>query len=158
MTSQSKILEDKLKKIKAADIMSKFAITTKENEVVTSLAHLMMRFKISGIPVLSQSSDICGIVTATDLFNLMKKLVNDIEKGENLEYYDTLKVKDLMTANVVTITEDTTLYEIMKIMCEKNIHTLPVVVLESKEIIGVIGRRDILNAFYVEANGGKKKF
>ena len=49
----------------------------------------------------------------------------------------------------MTITEETTLLEIMRIMCERNIHTLPVMVLSKKEIIGVIGRRDIINAFYV---------
>ena len=54
-----------------------------------------------------------------------------------------------MTKDVVTIAEKTTLYEIMKIMCEKNIHILPVMIVSEKEILGIIGRRDILNAFYV---------
>ena len=67
----TKSLEDKLKAIKAIDLMSRFAITVQEDETVTSLAHLMMRFKISGAPVVSKGGEICGIVTATDLFNLM---------------------------------------------------------------------------------------
>ena len=39
-----KALEERLKKIKAKDLMSRFAITIKESETVTNLAHLMMRF------------------------------------------------------------------------------------------------------------------
>mgnify|MGYP001580589609 CR=1 FL=1 len=141
--------EQKLKNIKAKDLMSKFAITIREDETITTLAHLMMRFKISGIPVCTKNGDIIGIVTATDLFNFMKKIVLQMEKAQDVEDCTKIKVTDLMTHDVVTITEETSLYEMMKIMCERNIHTLPVMVLSKKEIIGVIGRRDILNAFYV---------
>ena len=144
-----KKIEQKLKAVKAKEIMSRFAITIKESESVTNLAHLMMRFKISGVPVVTKNGETCGIVTATDLFNLMKNIINDIEAGTNSQKYSDIKVGMLMTQDVVTITEETTLYDIMKIMCEKNIHTLPVMVVSKKEIIGVIGRRDILNAFYV---------
>jgi len=143
-------IEQRLKKIKAVDIMSKFAITAKEDDTISSLAHLMMRFKISGVPVMSKSGKVSGIVTATDLFNLMKSVTNNIEKGESIENFNNLFVRDFMSSEVVSITEDTTLYEMMKIMCSKNIHTLPVMVLEKNEIIGVIGRRDILNACYVK--------
>ena len=136
--------------------MSRFAITIKENETVTNLAHLRMRFKISGVPVVSKNGEICGIVTATDLFNLMKNVFKNMSDGKDFENYPDMQVSKLMAKNVVTITEETTLYDIMKIMCEKNIHTLPVMVISRKEIIGVIGRRDILNAFYVGAGGESK--
>mgnify|MGYP001576183583 FL=1 len=141
--------EQKLKNIKAKALMSKFAITIREDETITTLAHLMMRFKISGIPVCTKNGDIIGLVTATDLFNFMKKMVQQMEKAQDIPDYSKVGVTDLMTRDVVTITEETSLYEMMKIMCEKNIHTLPVMVVSKKEIIGVIGRRDILNAFYV---------
>jgi len=151
-----KQMEQRLKSVKAKDIMSRFAITIKENETVMNLAHLMMRFKISGVPVLDKNGGVCGIMTATDLFNLMKNVVKDIDTGNVSTNYPDLKVNALMTEDVVTITEETSLYEIMKIMCEKNIHTLPVMVLSRKEIIGVIGRRDILNAFYVGMGNEQK--
>ena len=147
-------LERRLKNMKARDIMSRFAITIKEHETTTNLAHLMMRFKVSGVPVLNKNGDICGIATATDLFNLMKSFIKDIDSGATTDYYADRKVETLMTKDVVTITEETSLYEIMKIMCERNIHTLPVMVLAKREIVGVIGRRDIINAFYV---GGELK-
>ena len=149
MAVDIKKVEAKLKTVKAKEIMSRFAITIKENETVTNLAHLMMRFKISGVPVVSKNGEICGIVTATDLFNLMKNVFKNMDDGKNVEDYPDMQVGGFMTKDVVTITEETSLYDIMKIMCERNIHTLPVMVVSRKEIIGVIGRRDILNAFYV---------
>ena len=156
MAIDIKKVEGKLKAIKAKEIMSRFAITIKENETVTNLAHLMMRFKISGVPVVSKNGEICGIVTATDLFNLMKSVFKNMDDGKNVENYPDMQVSGFMTKDVVTISEETTLYDIMKIMCEKNIHTLPVMVISRNEIIGVIGRRDILNAFYVGIGGEPK--
>ena len=142
-------IEQRLKSVKAKDLMSRFAITIKENESVTNLAHLMMRFKISGVPVVDKNGEIPGIVTATDLFNLMKNMIGEMDSKAGLKRSPDMQVKELMTEDVVTITEETSLYEIMKIMCERDIHTLPVMVVSKKEIIGVIGRRDIINAFYV---------
>ena len=151
-----KRIEQQLKSVKAKDIMSRFAITIKENETVMNLAHLMMRFKISGVPVINKNGEICGIATSTDLFNLMKSTIKNMEEGTDPGNYPDMKIGVLMTKNVITITEETSLYEIMKIMCDRNIHTLPVMVISKKEIIGVIGRRDIINAFYVGTEGGSK--
>ncbi len=141
-------LGDRLKRIKAVEIMSRYAITTTEETSITDIAHLMMRFKISGVPVLSKTKEIVGIITATDLFNLMGKSIMDIETAQETSDHSKSPVKAFMRTSVVTITADTSLYEIMKIMWEKNIHTLPVVVMSNKEIMGVIGRRDVINACY----------
>lgn len=151
---KNEALDVKLKRIKAIDIMSRYAITITEDASITDIAHLMMRFKISGVPVLSKDKSIIGIITATDLFNLMGKIVMDIEKKAGFTDYYKMPVQSLMTRDVVLITPETTLYEIMKIMCERNIHTLPVVVLSKQEIVGVIGRRDVINACY--GTGGTK--
>lgn len=152
MTSSEEKLEAKLKKIKAEDIMSKYAITTSEDATIDSVAHLMMRFKISGIPVLSKKKEIVGIITATDLFQLMEKVTDEMEKGVGSTDHGAQSVKSLMTRGVVSIDPGKSLYEIIRIMSEKKIHTLPVVVIFNGEIRGVIGRRDVINAFYVLTN------
>lgn len=142
---------ERAKQIKAKDIMARFAITTKENETVMNLAHVMLRFKISGVPVIDRNGEVCGIITATDLFKLMKEITNDLDSKNELKFeqYKNLSVSNIMKRDVITISEETSLYEMIKIMCERNIHTLPVMVLSKKEIIGVIGRRDIINSFYM---------
>lgn len=139
-------VKKKLENIKAKELMSKFAITIRPDETLINAAHLMMRFKISGLPVVSREDEIQGIITATDLFRVMGNLSESLS-GENEETEKArLKVKDIMTKDVCIIGEQTSLYEIIKIMHEKNIHTLPIV--SGREILGVIGRRDVLNNFY----------
>ena len=127
--------------IKAKDIMSKFAITIQEESSINEAAHLIMRFKISGLPVLSQIGTLTGIITATDLFKIMGKTVNNPEFPES-----TVTVSSVMTKSVHTTSPDTTLSEIIRIMYGNNIHTLPVV--EGEHIVGVIGRRDVLYRYY----------
>jgi|SRR3989339_523476 len=135
-----------LKSRKVKDIMSRFAITTESQTPVTDLAHLLMRFKISGVPVVNHNKEIIGIVTATDLFNIMKKVIGKIENLKEEQKWEHLFVKDIMIENVYSVAENDSIYDVIKLMCEKNIHTLPVV--SGKEIVGIIGRRDVLNAFY----------
>ncbi len=151
MLEKKETLEEKLKRIKAADIMSRYAITASEDATIENIAHLMMRFKISGIPVINRDKKVVGIITATDLFKLMGKMTTDIERGVSLNY-SQLSADTLMTKEVMLITSETSLFEIIKIMTEKNIHTLPVVVIDKQEIVGVIGRRDVINACYVTSS------
>ncbi|MDD5438747.1 MAG: CBS domain-containing protein [Candidatus Omnitrophica bacterium] len=127
--------------IRAADIMSKFAITIPEDASINEAADLIMRFKISGIPVLSRNGVLAGIITATDLFRIMGE---EVDNPARPAYAST--VNSIMTKNVQTITAASTLSEIIRLMCGDNIHTLPVV--DGDNIVGVVGRRDVLYRYY----------
>ncbi|MBF0252754.1 MAG: CBS domain-containing protein [Candidatus Omnitrophica bacterium] len=132
---------ESLKQVKAKDIMSKFAVTVEETASLTEAANLLMRFKISGLPVVDISGNLVGIITSTDLFNIMGETVDNLSLPKNYA-----NVKQVMKKDVITIEEETTLIEIIQIMFQKNIHTLPVV--SKGEIKGVLGRRDVFNKYY----------
>ena len=136
-------------KIQAKDMMTKFAITATVDETIIDLANLFMRFKISGVPVVTEEDSIIGIVTATDLFNHMRKIIGSVDDGTDPSSTCAVSVKEIMTDTVVTVTEDTTLYDLIKLMCHEGIHTFPVV--REDKMVGVIGRRDVINACYTTA-------
>jgi len=129
-----------LETILAKDLMSKFAITISKDAFLAEAADLMIRFKISGLPVLSLEGKIVGIVTATDLFRIMGETAGHPADRSNP------KVCEVMTEKVCTIRMDCSLLDIIRVMCDKNIHTLPVV--EGDQILGIIGRRDVLYHYY----------
>lgn len=131
----------KLKILKAKEIMSKFAITISEDDTLLKAAHLMMRFKISGLPALSKEGGMAGIITATDLFRVMGENLDNTSFGQF-----KLCVKDVMTRQVCVVGKEASLVDVISLMCGRNIHTLPVV--EGGEIVGIIGRRDVLNHYY----------
>ncbi|HNX90510.1 MAG TPA: CBS domain-containing protein [Candidatus Omnitrophota bacterium] len=143
--------DEHLHRISAKDIMARFAITVNEDSYLLSVAHLMMRFRISGLPVLSRSGEIVGIITATDLF---RSIGEYISKGNASDFFvktSKEKVKDVMTREVHHVTPDTSFMELIKIMHNKNIHTLPVI--DKGEIVGIIGRRDVINTFFNPSSG-----
>ena len=51
-----------------------------------------------------------------------------------------MKVKDIMTKNVVTVSKDAEMAEVAKILTEKRIHGVPVV--EGKKVVGIITETD----------------
>ena len=58
-----------------------------------------------------------------------------------------LKVKDVMTTDVVSVKKDTPIYEAMEIMRKKDITGMPVIE-EDMTLVGVITEKDVLRLFY----------
>lgn len=142
----------------AQDIMTREVITVNNSTSIKDLARLLVANNISGVPVLDDQGQITGIVTENDLIFQNKKLqippvitILDsfffLHTPEKMEK-EMLKiagasVSDICTSEVLTIAPQTPLNEIATLMTEKNIHTLPVVE-ESGEMIGIVGKQDIL--------------
>ncbi|MBD3426859.1 MAG: CBS domain-containing protein [Candidatus Omnitrophica bacterium] len=141
-----KTLDKKIKKIKARDMMTEEVITIGRNEDLYKAADLMIKNRISGIPVVSRGGKIQGIITENDLFMVM-----DMVKSGDVTFDNNKKgvippVNFAMSVEVNTITKDTTLDEIIVLMKYKNQHTIPV--LEKGKLVGIIGKQDVFKKFY----------
>ena len=131
--------------LKVADIMTEHVLTVKENLTLKEVAHVLLRYRISGVPVVSRKGCIVGIITITDLLRVLSTDLKPSVKDEIflIKKLQNKKVKDVMTKNVFTLDKKVSIWKAFKVMCEKNIHTLPVV--ENSRLIGVVGVRDLLN-------------
>ncbi len=139
-------LQTRLQAVRAEDIMTRFAITVTEDQTIVDLANLFIRFNISGTPVVNDEDQLTGIVTSTNLFDYMKTIFDSINNEEQFQYDCTLSVKDIMTRDVVSIDIETSLYDMIKLMYDQHIHTFPVV--REGKMVGVVGRKDVMNACY----------
>lgn len=137
-------LTEKLKQIKAKDIMTKDVITVAKDETLADVAELMINKRISGFPVL-EDDKIIGIITADDLF-LVMDMIKTGEILENNSQGCSSKVSFAMSTEAITVNPDTNLDEIIALMKYRNVHTLPIT--KNNELIGVIGRRDVFKCFY----------
>jgi CBS domain-containing protein len=138
-------LTERLKAIKANDIMTKEVITTTQDTLLAEIAQIMIKERISGLPVMNNKGKIVGIITAGDLFLVMDMIKSgDVYQTDIEAIYPT--VKFAMSTEVVKIKKNTTLEEIIVLMKYKNAHTLPVY--EKDKIVGVVGRRDVFKSFY----------
>src|SRR6056297_841908 len=149
--------------ITAKDIMTTNVITVDPDTSVKEAANLMSEHKISGLPVVKDNR-LVGIVTENDLIIKDKKLhfpeyINVIGGIIYLESYKkfkdefkkfaAVKVKELMTEDVVTVSPDTSIEDLATIMHQENINRLPVVD-NSGQLIGIVTRGNIVKHIAVE--------
>lgn len=140
------VAEQKLKTLLVSDIMSREPVTVDEDISLQSVAHILTKFRISGLPVVDSDGSLKGIITATDLLNTIKAIIARVDRQEDPFRELQVRVKEAMSAPVVTVTETQSLYDAARIMSEKDIHTLPVV--RNGKIVGVVGRRDVLHLVF----------
>jgi len=127
-----------LKKLKVNDLMTKDVITTSKEEEVVFAFELLMKEKISALPVV-EGDKLLGIVSATDL-------------GHNLildQYQLGTLVGNVMVKNVKSITPNATVHDAIIAMTQdipnNNIfNQLPVV--EDGKLVGIITDGDIIKA------------
>jgi CBS domain-containing protein len=138
-------LAERLKQIKAKDIMTEDVVTVKKDDTLADVAELMIGKRISGFPVL-ENDEIIGIITANDLFLVMDMIKTGEVLENNSTDYSQPKVGFAMSTEIITVSPEGNLDEIIALMKYRNIHTLPVI--SQNKLVGVIGRRDIFKSFY----------
>ena len=145
-----------LSKIVASDIMTEGVEVVNQKTTIGQVAHLMLRNRISGYPVVDDKKRVVGIVTLNDLFVLIDKMAWDssrrpdkkhLDLQEKLGQYKDRPVSDIMVCNVISLSPETPLLDIIDAVVKWRIHTFPV--MKNNKLLGIIGRHDILNATFV---------
>lgn len=146
--------------ILARDIMVKKVITINKDASVNELSELLIKNKISGVPVVDERGNLVGIATEGDLivkdadfhFPRYFKLLDGIIYLEslnrfkrNLKKYLGTKVEDIMTGKVKTVSVDTPVSEVANIIIRNNINRVPVLD-SSGNLAGIITRADIVKS------------
>ena len=146
LTDTLQAIESKLYRIKARDMMTRDVITTRSDITLSELSRLMTEKRVSGLPVVKDDGSIEGIITTTDLFVMMGMIRSGVVIEKDRQGVCDPMVKFIMSQEVITIDEDTSLGKVIDIMKTKGIHTIPVV--SGGKLIGVVGRHDAYEHFY----------
>jgi CBS domain-containing protein len=146
--------------------MTREVVTIGPEASVEELAKLLEERRISGVPVLDPDRGLVGVVTQTDLVQRSRDLdlppaLNILDLHLFLETPSRFQkrlekllggqVKDVMTANPITLAPDTPVKEIARIMSTKGVHTLPVV--EKGKLVGIVGKLDLIRGLAGPAEG-----
>ena len=105
----------------------------------------MHRERVRRYPVLDQQGHLVGIVSQDDLLYASPSVVSSLSIWEMTYLLSRVKVKDIMTKKVITVTEDTPLEDAATIMLEHKIGGLPVV--RGEALVGIITESDIFRVF-----------
>lgn len=141
--------------MKIKDIMTEPVITTGEDTSLQKVAEIMLEHRIGGLPVINESGDLTGIVTESDFtakekcvpFSLFRApqlfgvwLCNDAE--ELYAAAANIPVREIMSRNVVTVTEDDPIEKVLELILRYDINRIPVV--NDRKPVGIVSRRDLL--------------
>lgn len=140
--------------MRAHQIMTRGVLTVSPETSVETAAKMMLENHISGLPVLDKSGDLVGIVSERDFLRRaeigtqrkrprwLQFFLSPGAAADNFVHERGRLVGDVMTSRPVTVTEDTTLEQIVALMEEKNIKRVPV--LRDRKLVGIVTRSNLM--------------
>jgi CBS domain-containing protein len=123
----------KLRSLTVADIMTKYVITVKPDDEVVKAATKMIAEDISCL-VAFDGDKAVGVISERDF----------LRKVPLSKAVFSMKVKDIMSANLISVTPGTKLTDAVALMKEKHIRRL--LVMEEGRLLGVVTQTDFTRA------------
>jgi CBS domain-containing protein len=141
----------------AGDVMTREVVTVSPETPVLQVVKLLLGRGISGVPVVDENNALVGVVSEGDLMRRVE-LGTQKRRGGWREFFigtATLAeeyvrshgavARDVMTRDVISVTQDTPISAIADLMEQKRIKRVPV--LEDGRVIGLVSRANLLRAF-----------
>ena len=142
--------------MQAKDVMTHPVISVSRGSSILEAVQLMLRHKISGLPVLDESGNLAGIVSEGDFLRRaetdtlrrrprwIELLVGPGKLADEYVHASTRKVSEVMTSEVHTVSENASLDEVVTTMEQNQIKRVPVMCRE--KVTGIVTRTDLLRA------------
>lgn len=140
--------------MKVKEVMTKEVKSLSPDMSAKAALDMLIEMKISGLPVIDENDKLVGMFTEKGILkSILPSYVHNVGRFEYLENpkgvktkianLEKVKVRDIMTRDVTTISEEATLSEAARIILTQKIRRMPVLSSEGK-VIGIVAREDIL--------------
>ena len=138
----------------ASDVMTRDIVTVRRGGSIVGAIRLMLDNRVSGLPVLDDEGKVVGIVTEGDLLRRsetgterhrprwLEFLMGPGRIAEEYVRTHGRKVEEIMTRDLVSVTGDTPLDEVVQMMERRRIKRVPV--LAGDLLVGMVSRADLL--------------
>ncbi len=139
---------DIMQTVQVEEVMNKTPITIQREQSVADLFAAFQETHLGGFPVMSNETELYGMVTMQDMERTIDEMERTLERKEvNLK---DLKVWDVATPDPVTVFPDEPIWSAIKKMAPRDLARLPVVSRNNPlQFVGVISRSDIVRAYNV---------
>lgn len=148
--------------MQAIDIMTPKVVSVSPDTEVRDIAQLLLKHRISAVPVVDAQDRVVGIVSEGDL---MRRLKDDSGKdhggwlslfsaGKNAGEYVKAhgrKAQEVMTTDPLTVEENTPLHSIARLLEKHHIKRVPV--LREGKLVGIVSRANLLQGIANAAVG-----
>ena len=140
--------------MKAADVMTTRVITVTADRPVSEIAKLLLKHRISAVPVVDADGRLLGIVSEGDLMR-REDAGTEAPRSWWLRVFSTADeaaadfakshgrlAREVMTRKVTTVAEDTPLAEVARLLERHGVKRVPVV--RDGRVVGVVSRANLL--------------
>jgi CBS domain-containing protein len=139
--------------MKIGDIMTRQVLAIGPDTPLLQAVRLMTAHHVSGVPVVGPSGELVGILTEGDLLRRAETgtagtvgwLTHLLSPGREAQDYVLThgrRTEEVMTSDVVTVTEETPLAEAVHLMQRYKVKRLPVV--RDGKLLGIVSRADLI--------------
>ena len=115
-----------------ADVMSLRVVSVRPGDHVRLAIARMLEGNVGSVAVCDEGGRLAGMFTERDVLRLA---------GEG-DHFGDIRVGDVMTTAVVTLSPDDDVRDAARVMGEKQIRHLPVV--QDGQVLGILGIRDVM--------------
>jgi CBS domain-containing protein len=139
----------------ARDVMTTPVIAVARDAAVPDIAEVLLAGRISAVPVVEDDGRVCGIVSEGDLINRadagtrhrrawwLEMLKGNDERAQAFTKAHGTRAEDVMSAEVVSVGEDTPLPEIAATLEKHHVKRVPV--LREGRLVGIVSRANLLH-------------
>jgi CBS domain-containing protein len=151
--------------MKAEDVMTRDVISIDPDATVLQAARLMLQHHISGLPVIDNDGKLVGVLSEGD-FLRRRETKTERRRSRWLEFLmgpgriaseyshsHGSKVSEVMTQEVQTVDELTSLEDIVELMERRRIKRVPVVC--GGQVVGIVTRSNLMHAMVSLARGAQ---
>ena len=117
----------------ARDLARTEVVSVTPETPVSEVEQIVSERRIGGVPVMDESGELMGIISASDLVRLHAKGKSDI---------GSLSAWEVMTPDVLWVAADTPLHEVASRMVEAHVHRI--LVYDGDKLIGLITSYDMM--------------
>jgi acetoin utilization protein AcuB len=122
--------------------MNTNVVTVPKNMAMAKASTVMREKRIRTLPVVNKKGRLVGIVTDRDLKKASPSIATDLNVHELNYLISKVKVKDIMTTDLVIVKPDETIELAAILMLDNKISSLPVIS-ENDSLVGIITQTDI---------------
>jgi CBS domain-containing protein len=142
--------------MKVSDVMTRRVISVSPETSVFVAIRLMLKHHVSGLPVIDNHAKLVGLLSEGDLLRRgeieterkrsvwLDALFGPADGAADYVHSHGLTVKEVMTPDPITVAENTTLDEVVRLMENRNVKRLPV--LRDERVIGIVSRANLMRA------------
>jgi CBS domain-containing protein len=142
--------------MKVSDVMTRRVISVSPETSVFVAIRLVLKHHVSGLPVIDNHAKLVGILSEGDLLRRgeieterkrsvwLDALFGPADGAADYVHSHGLAVKEVMTRDPITVTENTRLDEVVRLMENRNVKRLPV--LRDGKVIGIVSRANLMRA------------